>query len=142
MKTICLLGVVLLAASLLNAANFSNATFKGTYALGFSGTDLTIGPIAGTGLLISDGEGGLTGSQTINDGGIVCDENLSGNYSIDADGTGSGSLTVESTSGGGICEAAVGNVVTFSLVLAGNGRSLRLSETNSNYVILATAQRQ
>ena len=126
------------------ASGFSNKSFKGSYGVGFSGTDLTVGPIAGTGILVADGNGNLTGTETIKDGPIVCNESFSGTYGINSDGTGTGSVTVTSTPDGGICEASVGNVITFSLVLSGNGSSnqIKLSETNPNYVILGSGDRQ
>ncbi|MDO8431932.1 MAG: hypothetical protein Q7S58_05915 [Candidatus Binatus sp.] len=125
-------------------SGFSNKSFKGSYAVGFSGTDLTVGPIAGTGILIADGKGNLTGTETIKDGPIVCTESFSGTYGINPDGTGTGSVTVTSTPDGGICASSIGNVITFSLVLSGNGSSnqIKLSETNPNYVILGSGERQ
>ena len=123
---------------------FSNKNLKGSYAVGFSGTDLTVGPIAGTGVLTGDGKGNLTGTQTIKDGPFVCTESFSGTYAVNPDGTGTGSVTVTSTPDAGVCAASVGNVITFSLVLNGNNNSsqIKLSETNPNYVILATGDRQ
>jgi hypothetical protein len=100
---------------------FSLKSLKGSYAVGFSGTDLTVGPIAGTGVITSDGKGALSGTQTIKDGPIVCTESFSGTYAINPDGTGTGSVTVTSTPDVGICAASVGNVIGFSLVLSGNG---------------------
>ncbi len=126
------------------ASRFSDRSFKGSYAVGFSGTDLTVGPIAGTGVLIADGKGNLSGTETIKDGPIVCTESFAGTYAITADGTGTGSVTVTSTPDGGICAASVGNVITFSLVLSGDRPSnqIKLSETNPNYVILGSGDRQ
>jgi len=123
---------------------FTAKSFKGSYALGFSGTDLTIGPIAGTGVLSSDGKGNVKGTQTIKDGATTCTESLGGTYSVNPDGTGDGSVTVTGTTGSGICQDAVGNVITFSLVLwNSHGESkIKLSETSPNYVILGEGDRQ
>ena len=126
------------------ASGFSKRNFKGSYAIGFSGTDLTVGPIAGTGVIVADGRGSLNGTETIKDGPIVCTESFAGTYDVNPDGTGSGSITVTSTPDGGICAASVGNVISFSLVLSGNRPSneIKLSETNPNYVILGSGDRQ
>jgi hypothetical protein len=125
-------------------SGFTKQSFKGRYAVGFSGADLNVGPIAGTGIMVSDGNGNLTGTQTIKDGPFVCTESFIGTYSINADGTGAGTVTVTSTPDPGVCAASIGNVITFSLVLSGNGAGsqVKLSETNPNYVILATGDRQ
>jgi hypothetical protein len=125
---------------------FSLKSFKGSYALGFIGTDLALGQIAGTGVLTADGKGNLTGTETIKDDTVVCTENLSGSYTVNPDGTGTGAVTVESTPdiGNAICTGSVGHEITFSLVLFGHGSNskVKFSETSPNYIILGQGDRQ
>jgi hypothetical protein len=69
-------------------AGFSAASFRGTYAATFNGT------IAGTGTVIADGGGNITGgTETVNDGTNSCVGSLSGSYTVNPDGT--GTLTID-----------------------------------------------
>ena len=76
----------------------SAATLNGTYALKFSGF-FTRGPvpaainnftpIAGVGLVTFDGNGNLSASETVSNGGNVFPVNLPGTYTVNSDCTGS-----------------------------------------------------
>ena len=72
---------------------FSLASFKGNYALGFSGKTDSGRPRAGIGLVTSDGAGMATGNLTENRDGTVCQFSLTGIYTVKPDGTGAISLT-------------------------------------------------
>src|SRR5262249_49424297 len=93
-------GAVTLPAAAGDNNGFSAHSFRGSYALGIIGTVVSVGPVAGTGLLTSDGHGGLVGTETISYGLGPCVLTLAGTYSVNADGTGTGSVTVTSAVGG------------------------------------------
>jgi hypothetical protein len=140
--------IVLLLGYAIGAADggFSRRSFHGSYALGISGDVIGVGPIAGTGVLVADGEGNLTGTQTISYGSGPCTFNVAGTYDVNPDGNGSGQLTVSGASGGTICTSGNGLTVTFSLVLVGGGngvaKTVKLSETSPNYAVLGVGDRQ
>ena len=142
--------VVLLAmsaqqGSAVEPGGFSDRSFRGSYALGIIGTVVSVGPVAGTGVLTSDGKGNLDGTQTISYGFGPCVLTLSGTYSVNPDGTGTGSVTVLSATGGGsLCASGNGSIVTFSFVLSGRGIAdkIKLSETSTGFAILAEGDRQ
>jgi hypothetical protein len=140
--------ILLLLGQAIGAADggFSRRSFHGSYALGISGAVISVGPIAGTGVLVADGEGNLTGTQTISYGSGPCTFNVAGTYDVNPDGNGSGQLTVSGASGGTICTSGNGLTVTFSLVLVGGGKgvakTVKLSETSPNYAVLGVGDRQ
>ena len=124
---------------------FSNRSFRGSYALGIIGTVVSVGPVAGTGLLTSDGKGSFVGSETISYGVGPCVLTLTGTYSVNPDGTGTGSATVTSAAGGPLCTSGNLATVDFSLVLSGGkgaADKIKLSETSTGFAILAEGDRQ
>jgi hypothetical protein len=143
-SSVVLIAMSVQQGSAVEAGGFSNRTFKGSYALGITGTVVSVGPVAGTGLLTSDGNGNLVGTETISYGLGPCLLSLIGTYSVDPDGTGTGSVTVLSAIGGPLCTGGNGSTVTFSLVLSGKGTAdkMKLSETSPGFAILAEGDRQ
>lgn len=123
---------------------FSNKSFRGSYALGITGTVLAAGPVAGTGLITSDGRGNVNGVETISYGNGPCVLTFAGTYTVNPDGTGTGSVTVTSTIGGSLCTSGNGAAVDFSFVLSGRGLAdtIKLSETSPGFAILAVGDRQ
>lgn len=119
---------------------FSDHSFNGSYALGIIGTVVGVGPVAGTGLLISDGKGHFTGTETISYGLGPCTLTLTGTYAVSPDGTGTGTATVTTAGGGDLCTSGNGSVVEFSFVLSSN--KIKLSETSPGFAILADGERQ
>jgi len=106
---------------------------------------VSVGPVAGTGLLTSDGLGGLVGTETISYGLGPCVLTLAGTYSVNADGTGTGSVTVTSAVGGPLCTSGNTSNVDFSFVLSGGpgtADKIKLSETSTGFAILAHGERQ
>jgi len=82
---------------------------------------------AGTGIFIADGRGNLTGSETFNVGGQICDDvTISGTYTVNPDGTGSDAITFSSATPG--CSGTYQQ----SLVISDAGRVIRLSNTSPN----------
>jgi len=147
MATLSILAFLILLAPLAGAqgGGFSNHSFRGSYTLGIIGTVVSVGPVAGTGLLTSDGRGNLVGSETISYGIGPCVLSLSGTYSVNPDGTGTGSVTVTQAVGGSLCASGSGDTVDFSFVLSGPtgaADKIKLSETSTGFAILAQGERQ
>jgi hypothetical protein len=72
-------------------------TLEGTYGLTFSGLFTrgaipapinAFGPVAGNGLVIFDGDGNLSASETVSVGGVVNPVNTTGTYTVNSDCTG------------------------------------------------------
>ncbi len=76
----------------------SQSSLKGAYGYAFSGlqfpsppSPVGVGPVAAAGLMVFDGEGGLTAQDTFNSG-AVSRRNGTGFYTVDSDCTGSAEL--------------------------------------------------
>lgn len=128
--------VIVLAAITLRqsgaAASYNGSPLlllRGSYASTFSGYSIVedaLQPFAGTGLFISDGNGNLSGHETTNFNGGVCNYQINGTYTVANDGTGSDAINF--VNGGTGCP---GGSYTQSLVVADAGDMILLSNTNS-----------
>jgi len=83
---------------------FTLASIRGTYGFSFSVAiprATTVDFIGGTGVYNADGAGHLSGTESYNsttDGGHSCvDVTISGTYTVNADGTGTDTLTLSSS---------------------------------------------
>ena len=101
---------------------------SGSYADIFSGyvVSSSLQPFAGTGLIISDGQGHLTGHEMFNLNGQACFYQLSGTYTVATDGTGTNHINF--SKGGSGCPSGS---YTESLTVADGGNKILLSNTNS-----------
>ncbi len=136
---------------------YSAADFKGTWGFGVSGTVIFTPPtpptpncsgwkpaslpIAIDGILVGDGKGGLTGTQTFNGSGLVCSGTLSGTYTVNADGTGTLNNVLFTPASGSPpeCSATVGNSsFTFSNVT----NHIDITGTDCFQVISGSATKQ
>jgi hypothetical protein len=91
--SVVLLAVGLVMSALPSSAACSNTTIKGSYGFLITGTNSTA-LAAVVGQITADGTGGLTGSETIsNDGVISSSVALTGTYSIKTTCTGSATIT-------------------------------------------------
>jgi hypothetical protein len=114
------------------AASYGGATLSllsGTYASTFSGYSIvsdSLQPFAGTGLFISDGDGNLSGHETVNFNGNACNYQIDGAYTIASDGTGTDAINF--VNGGTGCPSGS---YTQSLVVVDSGDMILLSNTNS-----------
>jgi hypothetical protein len=71
------------------AAGYSAASLKGTYGYTLQGQVGTTAPLAGLGLLVADGNGGISGSETTQVYGVgMQTTSFQGSYSVKNDGTG------------------------------------------------------
>ena len=100
---------------------------------GFQDTGLVVGsgPIALTGRLTLDGNGGAKGSQSgTQAGAVVTNVPLSGSYSVNSDCTGSATLTPQ----GGVA-------TNFNFVLVNGGKTVLAIDTDATTVITGTLKR-
>src|SRR5215469_16418391 len=86
------------------ATTFSKSSIKGNYAMSFA---VAVGgePISyagGTGVIVSDGNGNLSGSESFSDtDGTVCtDATISGTYTVNPNGTGTINISLTSSEPG------------------------------------------
>ena len=84
------------------ATTFSKSSIKGSYALSFAvavGGGAAIDYTGGTGVMVSDGKGNLSGTESYSDtNGLVCTGlTLSGTYTVNPDGTGLANITYSSS---------------------------------------------
>jgi hypothetical protein len=104
-------------------------TLEGTYALTFSGfttrgpipaaiNDFT--PVAGGGLVIFDGHGNISTSETVSVGGLVSPVDVPGTYTVNSDCTGTFSTPH----------------AHLNLVIIGNGRKIQAVNTDPGNVVL------
>ncbi len=114
---------------------FSTASIRGSYGISYSVVlPNASGPpqfLSGTGVFQADGAGHVTGHETTNGNGQVCDGTMTGTYTVNPDGTGTLSVTFTATTPG--CTD-----LTFhqSLVILDSGRIVRVSETLPTEVTL------
>jgi hypothetical protein len=106
---------------------------KGSYASLFSGT--TIGgssplPFTGTGIFVSDGRGDLSGHETINFNGMVCNYKISGKYTLTSDGSGTNAINF--FNGGPGCD---GGSYSQSLSVGDGGDLVLLSNTSAGDIV-------
>lgn len=152
MKKLLLAAVTIVAGTLLFAAaamagghdehggrHFSNASLHGTYVVKFEGTNsggggtlggASLAPEHGVGLLVADGKGNFTGTETanilLNTDGVptgsppstaVCTVTLTGTYTVNPDGTGTTTATAVPVSSDPRCGPAGGFTTTNAIVL-------------------------
>lgn len=104
-------------------AQFNVSSLKATYAA------IYWGKLAGTGVFICDGKGHFTGRETFTIGTKVCEATIKGTYTVNPDGRGTDSADFTTTTPG--CK---GGHYTQSLVIAGSGKLVLLSNTNGDHL--------
>ena len=115
----------------------SNATLRGTFAYTVTGVTSAPppfgGPIAGVGKQTLDGNGHVSGTQTVSVNGNILRQTYTGTYTVNPDCTGSITLVVNIPPG----------LVTHSdFVIDDNGAEIRTVETDGGGVITVIARRQ
>jgi hypothetical protein len=115
----------------------SNASLKGTFAYTVTGsTSLPPplgGPFGGVGRQTYDGNGHVSGTQTVNLNGNVLRQTYTGTYNVNPDCTGSITLVVDIPPG----------LVTHSdFVIDNNGNETRAVEVDPGSVITVVGRRQ
>lgn len=125
--------IILLFVNLTNALAFSNANFKGAYAMQITGLSTVVlannSQTVGTGWLFADGNGNINGHGVFRSGGISCIGSIVGKYNLNADGTGSiASIFFPTTPG------CFRSVFDLGIVLANNGANFKLASTENDYL--------
>lgn len=119
---------------------FSVASISGAYGITYSGTVLNASgfnsAIAATGRMVADGQGNLSGSETFNVVGKVCEGTLNGTYTVNGDGTASITLTFAPLNVG--CPSGT---TTLSAVLVDDGEEVYFSQ-NDNKVLSGVARKR
>lgn len=119
-------------------ANWSPANVKGSYAFRLIGLDTvaTKSWIVGTGILIADGGGDITGgSITYNDGGDVCIgtvNSVNKAYTVATDGEGKLTLTFTPTSGTCPIQPTFVFAIALALPKAGIAQTIEMNTTSVN----------
>jgi hypothetical protein len=91
--------------------------------------------LSAVGRLTSDGNGALTGADTLSLDGTVGKRKYTGTYTVNADCTGSAVLTISEGT-------ALGTGANFDLVLADGGKQIDFVQTDSSFVFSGTAKKQ
>jgi hypothetical protein len=108
----------------------SNASFNGALAFTVSGNDTAFGPFAAGGVLTSNGAGAVTsGTEDVNDGGVLTTNvAISGTYSLAANGRGTATIAVGTTT------------TTFAIYPTTNG--VQMLETDPGLAVSGAAFQQ
>jgi len=126
-----------------SAAAFSNASLSGGYSFADSGE--TLGPasikFAEVGVITFDGAGSLKGSVAMNDGGTICTATVTGTYSINADGSGSATLT-QTPDAASVAHGCTTITFQVALALSGGGAQVQFVETSSTETASGLALKQ
>jgi hypothetical protein len=113
------------------------ANLKGSYGLALNGffydPDGFQGVYASAGLAVADGNGAITGSDTVNlDGTPTRGRQFTGTYTINSDCTGTTSL-----------KDASGNVIAnLDLVITNGGKDVALVDSDTDTILSGTAKLQ
>jgi hypothetical protein len=111
---------------------YSLASLKGSYAIIFSGkinTGTELLPILGTGIIIADGHGNLSGHEAYTVDTTPCEATISGTYTINPDGSGTDTATFTSSSAG-----CTSGAYTQGLAIAQRRELVLLSNTNGDQI--------
>jgi hypothetical protein len=108
----------------------TDASLHGSYGYSFDGTVIGIGPAAGSGVITFDGEGNLSGADTLSLNGTIIPRTLTGTYAVQANCTGSVTL-----------EVSTGDIFHLEFVIVDSGRELRFIQTDAGTVITGAAIR-
>ena len=121
------LGVVVIAQPCVAC---SNATLKGNYGFVLSGVNNTPVLTATVGQITADGSGGLTGSETVSNGGVITSNvTITGSYALNKNCTGTATII-----------PAGGSASNYSLVVIGT--QIEMVETDSGFTESGYAQAQ
>ncbi|MBV8359511.1 MAG: hypothetical protein JO189_16470 [Deltaproteobacteria bacterium] len=169
---LCWLGTVQAGENDYKPSGFSNASLRGKYVVSFHGwvsggdgavTGHSLAPQNGVGLLIADGRGNFTGTQTANilynSNGVptspsacggspisgstaICTYDLAGTYTVKSDGTGTTTATATPVAGSDCrCGPLVGFTTTDSFVME-SPDDLSIVGTDFDATVIGHAHRQ
>jgi hypothetical protein len=109
----------------------SNSSLNNTFSVSFSGFTGNLVPLSASSQLVFDGGGGITGSLTQSNGGIVSRGlTLTGSYSVSSNCTGFATLDISN-----------GGHVNFDFTVGRKGQSFVGVQTNRGSTVLVTGTR-
>jgi hypothetical protein len=112
---------------------FNNSHFKGGYAFrlfGPSSVVLANQPLTvSSGVLVADGKGHVTGQGRFRSAGITCQGTITGNYTINTEGTGILTSAIQTSTPG-----CFTSVLDLALALAHRGEIFEASNTENDYL--------
>lgn len=133
MTKILLVFILSFAIGPIYAAQYSNATFKGNYAYLLTGQSSIVlaneSNTVATGVLTSDGIGGVNGSGIFRSGNIACSVQIVGTYSINANGSGNINTTANTNTQG-----CVSGILDFNLIIENNGQVIAVASAENDYM--------
>jgi hypothetical protein len=129
------------------ASACSAAAFKGTYGFTEQGAIGTATPQVGLGVLVADGAGGISGSDTFQIYGVGTQQmTFAGSYTVNADGTGSMTLNcaapVTDNSLSATDTPAIALTTNYNFVIVNNQAELRAIRTENGTFVCTTFTRQ
>ena len=148
--TRCLMGVLLLAATVGSAAaraddghHFSARDINRSYGYSCSGTIVAstvlpppfLGPFAQIGQVSCDGRNTCSGPFTVNFNGNIFSGTLSGPYTVDRNGEGDVKYTVK-------VPGFPDSLLPIHFVIVGDGRGIRGSPTVPGYIVICDLKEQ
>jgi hypothetical protein len=95
------------------STGYSNFSLRGTYRVAYAGISVAAGkPESGVGVFVADGTGGISGVESYNGGGQLCqDVAVNGTYDVQPNGMGTMTATFSSPVPGCSGEFSLGFVV-------------------------------
>ena len=124
--------LVLGLVSQVQAKECSNASFKGSYGASCEGTLVGVGPLAVVGVLTADGNGNISGVETLSVNGVITQGvPLTGTYTVGADCTGSIVSTAPDSS-----------VTDHDFVIDDKKKEIRITVTEPGAIVVCTGRKQ
>jgi hypothetical protein len=124
--------LVLGLVSRVQAGDCSNNSLKGTYGASCEGTIVGAGPVAVVGVLTADGDGSISGVETLSvNGEITTGVTFTGTYTVNADCTGSIVTTTPD-----------GSVTDHDFVIDDNKKEIRIIVAETGRVIVCVGRKQ
>ena len=116
---------------------FSVADLRGGYGFSFAGEIVGIGPVAASGVVISDGRGNVNEAvRTISVGGVIRRETFTCTLTVNPDGTGAARCPLDAPAPGAPA------VETFDFVIADKSREFRFVATTPGFIVAGIGRKQ
>ncbi len=123
--------IAVFALSLAAWGSCSNANIKGNYGYGGTDTDTSGNLQASIGHITANGQGTFTGTQTQSVEGTVSTSSVTGTYTVNADCTGSGTVTRKGK-----------NASHYDLTVLSGGKRIQTVTTDSGIIGISNADAQ
>lgn len=131
LHTASLILVAVFALSLAAWGSCSNANIKGNYGYAGTNTDTSGNLAASLGHITANGKGTFTGTQTQSVAGTVSTTTVTGTYTVNADCTGSGTITRKGK-----------NASNYDLTVLSGGKRIQTVDTDSGVIGTSYAEAQ